>query len=42
MSMPSQNLFDALFVSTMALKVLKQPHFMAASSPTLESHPLSP
>jgi hypothetical protein len=42
MIMPYMVLFDAVFVSTMALKVLEEAHFLAASSPTLESHPSSP
>jgi hypothetical protein len=42
MIMPYMVLFDALFVSTMALKVLEEPHSLAASSPTLDSHPLVP
>jgi len=39
--MPSQVLFDVPFVSTMALKAFEVTHSMAASSPTLESHPSS-
>jgi hypothetical protein len=39
---PSIALFDVLFVSTMALKVSEEAHFLTVSSPTLESHPSSP
>jgi hypothetical protein len=39
---PYTVLFDALFISTMALKVLEHTHLVAASSPILESHPSSP
>jgi hypothetical protein len=37
---PSMALFDVLFISTMALKALEEPHLLTASSPTLESRPL--
>jgi len=40
--MPSRDLSELLFVSTMALKELEPTHSVTASSPTLESHPSSP
>ena len=39
---PSLTLSEPLFVSMMALKGLEEAHSLAASSPTLESHPSSP
>jgi hypothetical protein len=42
MIVPSHALFIVRFDSTMALKVLVHTHSVAASSPTLESHPSSP
>jgi hypothetical protein len=38
---PSMTLFNVIFVSTMALRVLENTHLVPASSPTLEPHPSS-